>query len=232
MSSGQQNSNGTISIHGREYKTVALRVQEFRESFPLSSGWSLRSEIISLDADKVVMRALVVSPDDKIVATGYAEEYRNASKINATSALENCETSALGRALAACGYGGSEYASANEVQGAIAAQDEIASSLVTRALEAVEKGDWLACCLLDKGDDPMWLEAWKKLGSKDRSAFKALEAQRDEYRAQLNELAKTEDSHGFAQFNDELNDEQARYIYRLLTPEAQAMMTNQRKKAA
>ncbi len=230
MSSGQQNSNGTISIHGREYKTVALRVQEFRESFPLSSGWSLRSEIIALDADKVVMRALVVSPDDKIVGTGYAEEYRNASKINATSALENCETSALGRALAACGYGGSEYASANEVQGAIATQEAMAAERVTAALEAVAKGDWLACCLMDKGDDPIWLEAWKKMGSKDRSRFKELQTIRDKYREGLDTLSQ--DEHGFAQFNDELNDEQARYIYRLISPEAQAMMTHQRKKAA
>ena len=227
MSDGQ---TGIVKIGAREYKTVALRVQEFREAFPLGSGWSLRSKIVQLDDDKVVIRAVVANPDGRIIGTGYAEEYRKSSKINATSALENCETSALGRALASCGFGGSEYASANEVQGAIAAQDEIAASLVTKALEAVGKGDWLACCLLDRGDDPMWLEAWKKLGSKDRAAFKALEAKRDQYRDGLNSLAN--DEHGFAQFNDELNDEQARYIYRLISSEAQATMTHQRKKAA
>jgi len=227
MSDGQ---TGIVKIGSREYKTVALRVQEFREAFPLGSGWSLRSKIVQLDDDKVVIRAVVANPDGRIIGTGYAEEYRKSSKINATSALENCETSALGRALASCGFGGSEYASANEVQGAIAAQDEIAASLVTKALEAVEKGDWLACCLLDRGDDAMWLEAWKKMGSKDRAAFKALEAKRDQYRDGLNSLAN--DEHGFAQFNDELNDEQARYIYRLISPEAQATMTHQRKKAA
>ena len=227
MSDGQ---TGIVKIGSREYETVALRVQEFREAFPLGSGWSLRSKIVQLDDDKVVIRAVVANPDGRIIGTGYAEEYRKSSKINATSALENCETSALGRALASCGFGGSEYASANEVQGAIAAQDEIAASLVTKALEAVEKGDWLACCLLDRGDDAMWLEAWKKMGSKDRAAFKALEAKRDQYRDGLNSLAN--DEHGFAQFNDELNDEQARYIYRLISPEAQATMTHQRKKAA
>lgn len=229
MSDGQ---TGIVKIGAREYKTVALRVQEFREAFPLGSGWSLRSKIVQLDDDKVVIRAVVANPDGRIIGTGYAEEYRKSSKINATSALENCETSALGRALASCGFGGSEYASANEVQGAIAAQDEIAASLVTKALEAVEKGDWLACCLLDKGDDAMWLEAWKKMGSKDRAAFKALEAMRDNYRGAMDACAKSDDSDGFAQMNDELSDEQARYIYRLITPEAQAMMTHQRKKAA
>jgi hypothetical protein len=54
-----------------------------------------------------------------VIATGLAEEKRTSSQINRTSALENCETSAIGRALAAFGLGGSEYASANEVQNAI-----------------------------------------------------------------------------------------------------------------
>lgn len=226
MNDGQ---TGIVKIGAREYKTVALRVQEFREAFPLESGWSLRSKIVQLDDDKVIIRAVVANPEGRIIGTGYAEEYRKSSKINATSALENCETSALGRALASCGFGGSEYASANEVQGAIATQEAIAAELVTAALSAIEKGDWLACCQMDKGDDPMWLEAWKKMGSKDRSRFKDLQTMRDKYREGLNALAT--DEHGFAQFNDELTAEQARYIYRLLTPEAQAMMTTQRAKA-
>jgi hypothetical protein len=226
MSDGQ---TGIVKIGAREYKTVALRVQEFREAFPLASGWSLRSKIVQLDDDKVIIRAVVANPEGRIIGTGYAEEYRKSSKINATSALENCETSALGRALASCGFGGSEYASANEVQGAIATQEAIAAELVTAALSAIEKGDWLACCQMDKGDDPMWLEAWKKMGSKDRSRFKDLQTMRDKYREGLNAMAT--DEHGFAQFNDELTAEQARYIYRLLTPEAQAMMTTQRAKA-
>ena len=226
MSDGQ---TGIVKIGAREYKTVALRVQEFREAFPLESGWSLRSKIIQLDDDKVIIRAVVANPEGRIIGTGYAEEYRKSSKINATSALENCETSALGRALASCGFGGSEYASANEVQGAIATQEAMAAELITAALSAIEKGDWLACCLMDKGGDPMWLEAWKKMGSKDRSKFKDLQTMRDKYREGLNAMAT--DEHGFAQFNEELTAEQARYIYRLLTPEAQAMMTNQRAKS-
>jgi hypothetical protein len=229
MSDGQ---TGIVKIGAREYKTVALRVQEFREAFPLESGWSLRSKIIQLDDDKVIIRAVVANPEGRIIGTGYAEEYRKSSKINATSALENCETSALGRALASCGFGGSEYASANEVQGAIAAQDEIAASLVTRALEAVEKGDWLACCQIDRGDDAMWLEAWKKMGSKDRARFKELQAIRDKFRMQLDALAAEHDESGFKQVNDELSVDQARYIFLLITPDAQTLMTHQRIKAA
>jgi hypothetical protein len=228
MTNMNDGSSGIINIHGKSYRTVALRVNLFRESLPLTTGWGIHSEIVHQDAEKVIMRAWVTDPEGRIIGTGYAEEVRKASKINATSALENCETSAIGRALAACGYGGEEYASANEVQGAIASQEEMAQDGLQKALEAIEKGDWLACCLMDRGDDPMWLEAWKKMSSKHRAAFKELQKARDEYRNGLNTLAGEDDEPGFAQLNNELTQEQARYIYRLLTPEAQTMMTNMR----
>ena len=60
----------------------------------------------------------------RVRGTGYAEEYRSSSKINRTSAMENAETSAIGRALAACGLAGTEYASADEVANAISQQNE------------------------------------------------------------------------------------------------------------
>ena len=59
-----------------------------------------------------------------VVASGLAEEVRKASNINKTSALENAETSAVGRALAFFGMGGTEIASADEVAGAIGQQKE------------------------------------------------------------------------------------------------------------
>jgi hypothetical protein len=58
-----------------------------------------------------------------VVAVGHAEENRQASTINKTSALENCETSAYGRALAAFGFAGTEFASADEVAQAISQQN-------------------------------------------------------------------------------------------------------------
>jgi hypothetical protein len=65
------------------------------------------------------MSAEIRNEDERLIATGHAEEYRKSSQINGTSALENCETSAIGRALAVAGFGGTEFASANEVQNAI-----------------------------------------------------------------------------------------------------------------
>ena len=115
--------SGIISIRGRAYKTVALRVSEFRETHSIDDGWAIVTEQLSADDDCVKVCASILHPDGRQVATGLAEEKRSASQINRTSALENCETSAIGRALAAAGYGGSEYASANEVENAIQQQE-------------------------------------------------------------------------------------------------------------
>jgi hypothetical protein len=117
----QKSSNtGVINIHGRDYQTVALRVTNFRSGYP---NHSLITEILSRDEEWVVMVAKILDEAGRVIATGHAEEHRKASQINKTSALENCETSAIGRALAAFGIGGTEFASANEVQNAVHQQE-------------------------------------------------------------------------------------------------------------
>lgn len=109
---------GFVNIHGKEYKTVAKRVQEFRET-ETYKGWSIMTEIVKIDDDQCVMKASVISPESKIIATGHGCEFKASSQINKTSYVENCETSAIGRALACLGLGGTEFASANEVANAI-----------------------------------------------------------------------------------------------------------------
>ena len=120
-------NNGKVNIHGREYETVALRVQKFKAACP---DHSLTTEVLTRDAECVVMKASIYNPDGRLIATGHAEEYRKSSTINKTSALENAETSAIGRALAAFGLGGTEFATADEVANAIGQQ---------RAAEAVQQ---------------------------------------------------------------------------------------------
>ena len=114
--------DGIVNIHGKDYKTVALRVAEFRETHSIDDGWLIQPYIVD-SGEVIIIRAEITNPDGRVVAVGHAEEKRNSTQINRTSALENCETSAIGRALAAAGYGGAEYASANEVQQAVAQQD-------------------------------------------------------------------------------------------------------------
>lgn len=108
---------GVVNIHGKEYKTVAKRVDEFRKEH--KTDFSIITSLINLDDKTVVMKAEILDKERNVIATGYAEENRTASQINRTSALENCETSAIGRALANFGLGGGEYASADEVANAI-----------------------------------------------------------------------------------------------------------------
>ena len=113
-------TNGIIKIHNKEYKTVALRVTEFVASSS-HKDWSIETQLVN-DGDNVIMKATVKDADSRVRGTGYAEEIRGSTNINKTSALENCETSAIGRALAAIGFAGTEYASANEVSQAIIQQ--------------------------------------------------------------------------------------------------------------
>lgn len=113
-------NTGVINIRGKEYQTVALRIQKFREEHP---DWSILTSIIEATDERVVMATSISNNGGKVLANGHAEEYRAASQINKTSAIENCETSAIGRALACLGYGGTEFASANEVQAAIKQQE-------------------------------------------------------------------------------------------------------------
>lgn len=110
----------TVKIHGQDYEPVASRVERFRESYP---SYGVVTKIIS-NGDQIVMKAAIKDENERVISTGYAEEERGKGNINESSALENCETSAIGRALAAFGYTGGEYASADEVANAVGAQSK------------------------------------------------------------------------------------------------------------
>ena len=105
-----------VMIHNKAYKTVAERVNEIHQA-EKGKKLSVETELIRFDAGIAVVQATVTT--EQGVFQGLAYESADSSQINKTSSLENCETSAIGRALAAAGYAGSEYASANEVQNAV-----------------------------------------------------------------------------------------------------------------
>jgi hypothetical protein len=85
---------------------------------------SIPTEIVSLKDGIVVMKASVLTDDGRLLATGTAYERENSTFINKTSYIENCETSAVGRALGMAGFGiDVSVASAEEVQNAINNQE-------------------------------------------------------------------------------------------------------------
>tara|TARA_E500000305_G_scaffold111367_1_gene123050 strand:- start:17 stop:613 length:597 start_codon:yes stop_codon:yes gene_type:complete len=136
----KKSKNGSmINIHGKEYATVAHRIAVVRRN--LGAKLQIHTEIISIGKDTVVMKA-TGTVGDKVIATGHAEEKRSASRINQTSALENCESSAVGRMLAMCGITNDQIASAEEVSAAIEQQDTKIQNALT-ALNAVShKGSY------------------------------------------------------------------------------------------
>ena len=109
---------GIVDIRGKQYQTVALRIYEFRQDHSVDDGWGILTDLVQCDEKMVVVKAYIRSPDGRDVATGYAQETWT-GQINKTSAVENCETSAIGRALAAVGKGGENYASADEMKSAL-----------------------------------------------------------------------------------------------------------------
>ena len=107
--------DGIVDIRGKQYLTVARRINDFREQH---SDYGIHTEILSIDETAVVCRAVITDKEGRQLSSGIAEEKRNSSNINKTSAVENCETSAVGRALAFFGMAGTEIASADEVANA------------------------------------------------------------------------------------------------------------------
>ena len=109
----------TTDIKGKMYAEVNERIKAFRMVHP--NGY-ITTQIISLDGGVCVIKA-EVGDDEKVLGTGTAYEKEGSTFINKTSYIENCETSAVGRALGMAGFGiDTSVASAEEVQNAIAQQ--------------------------------------------------------------------------------------------------------------
>lgn len=107
----------TVPIKGKEYAQVPDRVKAFRSFCPMGA---IVTEILDLNEDRVVMKATVLDEAGNTLGTGHAYELQASSFINKTSYIENCETSAVGRALGFLSIGSdASIASAEEVENAI-----------------------------------------------------------------------------------------------------------------
>ena len=106
-------SHGVKQKGNKLYTMVVHRTEAFRRA--LGTEFGIATEILVDDGKRVVLKAIITDKDGRTVGSGHAEEIRGQGMVNTTSALENAETSAIGRALASLGLAGGEYASANEL---------------------------------------------------------------------------------------------------------------------
>tara|TARA_R110002167_G_scaffold205926_1_gene409903 strand:- start:11 stop:706 length:696 start_codon:yes stop_codon:yes gene_type:complete len=121
---------------GKKYTQVATRVEILRNAYADTA--QIVTEVVEMNQQYVCMKATISVLQDRqwsVVSTGHAEEYRASSNVNKTSALENCETSAIGRALAAMGIHGGEFASSFEVDNAIHNKPDVVALTAEQDLE-------------------------------------------------------------------------------------------------
>ena len=155
----------TVNIKGKKYSTVNERHKHLLKYFPEAR---FNEEILFHDADMVVVKVELYI-GDVIYSVGTAEEFRNASFINKTSALENCSSSALGRCLAAFGLSGSEYASAEELVNALNNQNTNTNKPVSIKDEIKRQTTETKLTAL--------FTNWKKNGNSDQEIEKLFEQQ-------------------------------------------------------
>ena len=122
-----------------DYETVEVRLEKFIKDFP---DFRVETELVSFQNDRYIVKAWLYRTfaDSTPFSSGLAEETISSRGVNATSALENCETSAIGRALANAGYAS---------KGKRPSKEEMVK--VTRAKLSEPKQDYIP---IMKEDDP------------------------------------------------------------------------------
>ena len=180
----------TTDIKGKQYAEVNQRIKAFRSVHP---NGSIQSELISLEGGVCTFRAVVSDSDGKILGTGTAQEKESSSFINKTSYVENCETSAVGRALGMCGFGiDTSVASYEEVANAIENQWNTKKDEGEKSEPKMSSRDKLISYLYQNGMD---IEAY----SKEHNLNKTTPAEVfDVLLQQLIEADKVDTSKGFS----------------------------------
>lgn len=119
----------TTDIKGKDYVMVNQRVKAFRMVYP---DGRIETEIVSLNNGTVTFKATVYDGTGNFLANGYAQEKESSSFINKTSFIENCETSAIGRALGFCGFG---------IDSSIASYEEVANAMKNQGKDVTSNAD-------------------------------------------------------------------------------------------
>ena len=138
----------TTNIKGKDYAEVNQRIKAFRMVYPEGR---ICTEMLKDENGVCVIKAYIYQDGDQAVntllATGHAYEKEDSSFINKTSYIENCETSAVGRALGMCGFG---------IDTSVCSAEELGNALMQQeANEAITEGQikTLSKLAKDKGSD-------------------------------------------------------------------------------
>ena len=123
-----------------DYETVEVRLEKFIKDYPDSR---IATELEVCDKDRYIVKAYIykVAADTVAWTTGYAEEKVTDRGVNSTSALENCETSAIGRALANAGYAAKGKRPSREEMSKVVAQKPVKPPIqdLIQAIKAADK---------------------------------------------------------------------------------------------
>jgi hypothetical protein len=158
---------GQVLIHGKVYDTVARRLALFREQHP---EWTLKTKVVVNTEHRVLVKASLYDEGFRLIATGHAEEERGSDAMTETSAIEICETSAVGRCLAMAMWPGSE----TEFDPQVASADEVTHAI--RKQQDKTYGDYMALVhehwesivaikqFLSENNLDAAMEAWREIG--------------------------------------------------------------------
>ena len=150
----------TVDIKGKEYVEVNERVEYFVREY---AGWSIETELLSNVDEICVFKATIKDENGRVMATGHAYEKESSSFINKTSYIENCETSAVGRALGFLGIG---------IDTSIASSDEIANAVKNQPSSGGNKVDFdkIRKEIEDVQSTDELVKYWMKLSLSDKQA--------------------------------------------------------------
>ena len=147
----------TTDIKGSNYSPVNERINAYRKVYPTGA---IRTYLEELKDDYVRFRVEITNEDGDVISTGTASEALTGDDrkdyINKTSMIENCETSAVGRALGFAGFG---------VDKAVASAEDIyvkksdAIKVVKNSInELIRKMGIVKSALEDKTNEYLWTQ--------------------------------------------------------------------------